>query len=168
MTLVRRHYLLGGGGHTQREVVHHPGAVVVAPVDGDELLFVRQYRPAVERRVLELPAGLRDHPGESPEETAARECEEEVGYRPAHLRLLHRFYSSPGFTDEQIWLYLAEDLQEGDARPHGIEEESAELVRMTLSEAASAVRSGEVVDAKTLIGLYAAEAHYAGLTPGLP
>ncbi|MFQ5948095.1 MAG: NUDIX hydrolase [Acidimicrobiia bacterium] len=151
-----RHYLLDQAGRLMvREVVHHPGAVVIAPVDRDDVLLLRQHRVAAGGPVLELPAGKRDRPGESPAEVAARECEEEIGYRPGRLTLLHQFYSSPGFTDEIAWLFLAEDLEPVEASPRGPEEEGAELVRVPVDEALALARSEPVADAKTLIGLYA-------------
>lgn len=149
----RRHYVAGTGMEMVREIVRHPGSVAVVPVIGPDVLLIRQHRTPVDRAVLEIPAGLRDHPGEDPASTAARELEEEVGRRAGRIRLLRRFYLSPGFTDEQVWLYLADGLEEVPVRPHGVEERTAEVVRMSLDEALERAGRGEIEDAKTLIGL---------------
>lgn len=137
-----------------REVVHHPGSVVVAPYQEGEIVLLRQYRPAVGEWLYELPAGKRDVPGEDPAVTAGRECEEEVGLAPGRLTLLARFYNSPGFLDEHSWLYLAEDLVPVPARPQGAEEAAAEVVHMPLERALQLADEGGIVDAKTLIGIY--------------
>ena len=94
-------------------------------------------------------------PGEDPAETARRECVEEVGLLPGRLTLLHQAYTSPGFTDELTWVYLAEDLTRVPAAPQGIEEEGATTVSLTLEAALAALGDGEIRDAKTILGLYA-------------
>jgi ADP-ribose pyrophosphatase len=157
LTVERRHYLGDGGAHVVRDVVRHPGAVVVVPLLGDEVVLIRQYRVAVGRHLLELPAGKVDAGNESPAETARRECKEEIGFRPRSLVLLQEFFSSPGFSDERMWLYLAEDLEEVEQQPQGVEERAAEIVRMKLTEAVAAADRGEIEDAKSLLGLYAVE-----------
>ena len=136
-----------------RELVHHPGAVVIVPVVEDQVILVRQYRAAVDSLLLELPAGRRDVSGEPPEKTAARELMEEVGQTAGRLELLGRFYNSPGFCDELSWLFLATDLIPGERAPAGIEEQSMFLEEVPLSAALEMVRRGEIVDAKTIIGL---------------
>lgn len=96
---------LPNGKESTREVVEHPGAVTVLAYTGsNELLMVRQYRYAVGQETLELPAGKLD-PEEAPEECAARELEEETGFRPRRVKLLGKFYTSPGFSDEVMYLY---------------------------------------------------------------
>ena len=100
------------GEEFTRVVVHHPGAVVIVPVDGDDLLLVRQYRAAVGDTILEIPAGKRDVDGEPPEETARRELEEEIGHRPGRLVKLAEFFNTPGFCDEYTHLFLALDLED--------------------------------------------------------
>lgn len=145
-----------GGGSMTREVVHaHDGSVVVVPFTGSHVIMLRQFRAPVESVIFELPAGKRDIPGEDPADAARRECVEEVGLRPGRLTLLHAFYNSPGYSDEQSWLYLAEDLHPAQAEPQGPEELAAEVVEMTLDEALDRVVTGEIRDAKTIIGLYA-------------
>jgi ADP-ribose pyrophosphatase len=100
------------GQEHDRHVVHHPGAVVVVPIEGDDALLVRQFRAATGGLILEGPAGKRDVPGESPATTAARELEEEVGRRAGRLELLCEFFNTPGFCDEYTYLFLATDLTE--------------------------------------------------------
>jgi len=157
LELARRHYLGSGGRSARREIIRHPGAVAVVPVIDRDVVLISQHRVAVGQNMLEIPAGTRDQPGEDLEATAIRECEEEVGYRPRRLTLLHTFYTAPGFTDECIWLYLGEELEPLPAHPQGIEEEQAEVVRLPIGEALRKVRDGEIRDAKTLIGLLALE-----------
>ena len=157
LEIARRHYVLEDGRSTRREVIRHPGAVAVVPLIDGEVVLISQHRVAVDQDLLEIPAGKCDVPGEDPETTAIRECEEEVGYRPTRLTLMQTFYTTPGFTDEVIRVYLAEGLEPVESRPQGIEEESAEVVRIPVDEALRRVRAGEIRDAKTLIGLLALE-----------
>lgn len=157
---MERSYHLGqGGSWTARDVVRHPGSVAVIPWDGHHVHLMRQYRAAVGGPVLELPAGKRDVAGEDPEATARRECVEEVGLRPGRLRLLHQAYTSPGFTDEMTWLFLAEDLEPVAAAPQGMEEAAAVTVSLTPEAALAALADGGVQDAKTILGLYALARH---------
>ncbi len=144
------------GRSSIRDVVRHTGAVAVVPLIGDEVILIEQERVAVGGRLLEIPAGKLDHPGEPPDATAVRECEEEIGYRPGRLRLVGSFFTTPGFTDEIIWLYLADRLEAVTANPQGLEEEEATVVRLTLDEALRRVENGTIRDAKTIIGLEAA------------
>jgi ADP-ribose pyrophosphatase len=117
--------------------------------------LLRQHRAPAGGWLLELPAGKRDVPEEDPVATARRECIEEMGLRPGRLTLLHRAFLSPGFTDEVIWIYLAEDLASVEAAPQGVEEQAAITVPMTLEQALDAAAGGEIRDAKTIVGLYA-------------
>src|SRR5437764_14817625 len=110
------------GSSFERDLVHHPGAVSVVAIVGGAAVLVRQYRAALDRDLLEVPAGKRDVDGEPPEATAARELEEEVGLRPARLELLAEFFNSPGFSDEHSYVYLASGLIEVTSRPVGVEE----------------------------------------------
>ena len=143
------------GGRFERDVVHHPGAVSVVPVFEDRrtVLLVRQYRAAVDRVLLEIPAGKRDVDGEDPEVTAARELEEEVGMRADRLEKLAEFFNSPGFCDEHSFVYLATGLERAEISAQGIEEEHMTVEEVPLDEVASLVASGELVDAKSIIGL---------------
>ncbi|MBO0731068.1 MAG: NUDIX hydrolase [Acidimicrobiaceae bacterium] len=152
--LARARFEAPDGSVFERDVVHHPGAVVVVPLlDDGRALLVRQYRAAIEQPLLELPAGKRDVAGEPPEVTAARELAEEVGRRPGRLDLLARFYNSPGFSDELSWLFLARDLEEVDHDRQGIEEHAMTLEEVPLAAVPSLIRAGQLIDAKTIIGL---------------
>jgi ADP-ribose pyrophosphatase len=134
-----------------REVVGHPGGAAAVPVYADgTVAFVRQYRHPARRYVLELPAGKLD-PGERPAETAARELEEELGLVAGRMEQLSEFYTTPGFCAERLWVFLAADLRE-TARRHE-EDEIIEVVRMPFARALGMVASGEIDDAKTIIGL---------------
>ena len=101
------------GEEFERDVVHHPGAVSVVPIvdEGKGVMLVRQYRAAVDRDLLEIPAGKRDVAGEPPEVTARRELEEEIGMRAGRLEQLAEFYNSPGFCDEHSFVFMALDLE---------------------------------------------------------
>jgi ADP-ribose pyrophosphatase len=142
------------GTQFERDIVHHPGAVVVVPLTaGETVLMVRQFRAAVGADLLEIPAGKRDVQGEPTEVTAARELAEEVGRRAGRLELLARFYNSPGFSDELSWLYLARDLTEVPESRQGAEEQHMTVEEVALANVPALIRSGEIVDAKTIIGL---------------
>lgn len=139
----------------ERDLVHHPGAVSVVAYDerrGDVVL-VRQYRAAIDRELLEIPAGKRDVDGEAPDVTARRELEEEVGLTAGRLELLAEFYNSPGFCDEHSFVYLARDLTECDAGAASIEERHMTVERVSLDDVPGLVARGDIVDAKTIIGL---------------
>ena len=137
-----------------RAVVRHPGAVVVVPVEGDDVLLIRQFRAAVGRSLLEVPAGKRDVAGESPAVTATRELEEEIGQHPGHLTKLCEFYNSPGFCDEYTHLYCATDLHPlTEARGVTAEERAMTVERIPLAATPDLIATGEVVDAKSIIGL---------------
>jgi ADP-ribose pyrophosphatase len=147
-------YYVGPGGWTARDVVRHPGSVVVVPWDGLSIHFVRQFRAPLEADLLELPAGKLDVLDEPPEAAAQRECMEELGLRPHRLTFLHRCYTSPGFSDEVSWIYLAEDLEPVAAAPQGLEEATAELVSLSIEQAVQALTEGRFEDSKTLLGVY--------------
>ena len=138
------------GGTAVREVVAHTGAVAIVAHDERFVYLVRQPREAVgEERLLELPAGKLDVDGESPLETGKRELAEEVGKRAEEWRELKRFYSSPGFADEEVWIFLATGLSEASAESD--EEERIEIVPVPLEGLDGAIE--ECRDAKSLIGL---------------
>ena len=142
------------GRRFERDVVRHPGAVVVVPVtDSDTVIMVRQFRAAIEHELLELPAGKRDVDGEDPETTAARELAEEVGREAGSLEFLARFYNSPGFTDELSWLYLATHLIEVPSDRQGFEEQLMSVEEIPLERTSDLIRGGEIMDAKSIIGL---------------
>jgi len=145
-----------GKRHT-REVVEHPGAVCIIPVLGDDVLMVRQWRTPVEQVVLELPAGTldlgEDGSIEDPGEAAPRELREETGYQAEQWRALGRFWTAPGFTQEEMHLYLATDLRALDDYRGPDVDEYLDLVRMPWREAVVEAEAGRMRDAKTLVGL---------------
>ena len=135
----------------QREVVHHHGSAVIVPVfDDGTVSLVRQYRHPAVRYLLEAPAGtLAD--GERPEIGAARELQEELGLVAARLEKLSEFFVSPGFCEEKMWVYLATELSEGKQLLE--DDEILEVVRLPIADALEMITSGEIQDAKTIIGL---------------
>ena len=143
------------GDEFERDVVHHPGAVSVVPVvdGGAAVLLVRQYRAAVDRVLLEIPAGKRDVDGEAPELTAGRELQEEVGMRAGRLQKLAEFFNTPGFCDEHSHVFMGLDLEPCDASAQGIEEGHMTIERVALDDVPGLVAGGGIVDAKTIIGL---------------
>jgi ADP-ribose pyrophosphatase len=141
------------GEVSARTVVRVGGAVALVAVDGDDVVLFRQYRTALDRAILEIPAGKRDVVGEDPQECARRELAEEVGLAAGELEELVRYYTSPGFTDEELIIYLATDLSEVDMNRVGPEERAAEIVRVPIDEIAAALP--EIEDSKTVIGLQA-------------
>ncbi|QDH19565.1 NUDIX domain-containing protein [Saccharibacillus brassicae] len=143
---------LSDGTQAKREIVKHPGAVAVLAIRGGKLLVVEQFRQPLGRTEIEIPAGKLE-PGEDPREAAARELEEETGYRAPELLHLSSFYTSPGFADEIIHFYAAENLTEGTLHPD--EDEFLELTEITLEEAFGHIRAGRISDAKTLMAVYA-------------
>jgi 8-oxo-dGTP pyrophosphatase MutT (NUDIX family) len=160
ITLVKDTVAMPGGGDSVREVVRHPGAVAVVAVDDDEnVVLLRQYRHPVGGYLWELPAGLRDADGEPPLETAKRELAEEVQLAAERWSLLTTSFSTPGFCDEQVLVYLAEGLSEVD-RPEGFTVEHEELdlqvQRVPLADAVQRVFDGGIRNAAAVIGLLAA------------
>jgi ADP-ribose pyrophosphatase len=138
------------GSRATRQVVVHPGAVCIIPHDGRVLYLVEQPREAVEEpALLELPAGKLDVEGETPLEAAQRELVEEIGKSAGDWRELKRFYTSPGFANERVWLFLATELYDVPNRPS--REERIKIVEFPLGEIDRAIARCE--DAKSLIGL---------------
>ena len=138
----------------------HPGAVAILAVDPDgDVLLVRQFRSPAGQVLLEVPAGTLD-PGpaggtEDPEGAARRELEEETGYRAGSWRLLARFFTAPGFTTEEMFLYLAEDLRPADGDRLGPDEdERLHLVRMPWRDAVRTAERGEIANAKSIVALF--------------
>lgn len=149
------------GSVGELEMIHHSGAAAVLPILSDpsgadpQIVLVRQYRYAAGGYLLEVPAGRPDRPGEPWEECARRELREETGLEAGSLRFLTSILTTPGFTDEEIRLYLAWDLTAGETRHDP--DEFMELVRLPMSDALRMVRDGEITDGKTICTLlYAA------------
>ena len=166
ISVTRERVSMPGGGDSVRDVVRHPGAVAVAALDdADRIVLVRQYRHPVGEHLWELPAGLRDADGEPPGETARRELAEEALLAAGRWSLLATTYSSPGFCDEQVLVYLAEDLTE-TPRPDGfvVEHEEADMTieRLPLTEAVQWVADGRIRNGSAVVGVLAAAATRAG------
>jgi ADP-ribose pyrophosphatase len=146
---------LPNGSTARREIVGTPGAVtIVALTDDRQVRMVRQYRSAIGDFLLELPAGTL-HAGEAPQDAAPRELAEETGDRAAHWQYLTRFHTTPGICDEIMHLFLATDLTPG--RTNLDPDEYIEVVTVPLDRALAMVRSGEIRDAKTIVGLAMAQ-----------
>ena len=142
---------LANGRRARREVVEHADVVAIVPVDAaGRVLLVRQYRLPAGQVLLEVPAGGVD-PGESVEEAAQRELQEETGQRAARWRRLGGFFVSPGYCTEFIHAFLAEELSEGVVEADFDEQIAVE--RVSLGEALRLVQSGQIRDAKSIIGL---------------
>ncbi len=138
-----------------RQIIRHPGAVVVLPrLDDGRVVLIRNHRAAVGRRLLELPAGTLES-GEDPVSAAHRELAEETGYRARFMHWLTSFFASPGILDEKMHLYLATGLEPGptDLQP----DERIEPVVLPWNEALALARDRQIEDAKTLIGLFFVE-----------
>lgn len=135
-----------------REVVRHPGGVVIlGQLPDGRIPFVRQHRYPMDKVLLELPAGKLD-PGEEPRLSAARELEEETGYRAQDLQLVMRFYSSPGFCDELLSFFYCPRLLPGKSNPE--EDEILQVELFDLDEALHMAAAGGILDVKTLLALY--------------
>jgi ADP-ribose pyrophosphatase len=140
---------LPNGKVSKREIVKHPGAVAVIPVTADnKIIMVEQYRKALERTIVEIPAGKLEA-GEKPEICAARELEEETGYECASMEWLISFYTSPGFADEIIHVYKANGLSRKENPATTDEDEFVNLMEVTLEEAVQLVKVQKIYDAKT-------------------
>lgn len=146
------------GSRGTRDIVGHPGAVAVLAIDPeDRLLFVRQWRLAAGRALLEVPAGTLDiHDGviEDPDLASRRELEEETGYRAARWRKLAEFWTAPGFATELMHLYLAEELTPATSdRLAPDADEHVELDRLRLDEALDRIADGTIADAKSIVAV---------------
>lgn len=136
---------------TVREIVEHRGAVAVIALDDEgNVLLVRQYRSAAAREMLEIPAGTLE-PGEDPALCAIRELKEETGYHAGKWQLLGNLYSSPGFSTEKMYLYIAHQLTLAEASPE--EDESITVEKIPFAEALQKIESGDIVDAKSIVGV---------------
>ncbi len=154
IALTEAHFAAPDGSEFTRDVVRHPGAVaVVAVTDNEDVLLVRQYRGAVDRELLEIPAGTRDVEGEPPHETARRELLEEVGVQAREIRLLGTMFNSPGFCDQETLLYLATGLGAGTPARDSVEERYIEVVTVPLTDVGGLVERGVLTDGQTLLGL---------------
>lgn len=154
------------GSVGELEMVRHPGASAILPFLSDprgadpQILLIRQYRYAANSFIYEVPAG-RLEPGETPETCAHRELREETGCTAGRLERLTTVFTTPGFTDERIHLFMATDLTRGEARREA--DEFVENVTMTLSNALAMIEQGEIVDGKTAVALMFAAGYRAGI-----
>jgi ADP-ribose pyrophosphatase len=151
----------GDGRRARRDVAAHPGAVAIVAVDAEgRILLVRQYRHPAGRALLEIPAGTLDRDPatgaiEDPDLAARRELEEETGHRAGRWERLGDFWTAPGFATERMHLFLATELDAAGAeRLVPDEDEALELIRLPWREALAAAERGEILDAKTLVGIF--------------
>lgn len=146
---------LENGKLSKREIVEHPGAVIIAAVTEDKkIVFIKQFRKPVEKVIFEIPAGLINR-GESLESAAKRELQEETGYVAGKIHKSLDAYTTPGYSTEVIHYYLASDLKEG---PQNFDEdEQVEVVLLSLEEAWQKILAGEIMDNKTIVGVMLAE-----------
>ena len=141
--------LLPNGKEGKREIINHPGAVAVIAITNEgKLVLVEQYRKALERSIIEIPAGKLER-GEEPELAAKRELEEETGYGCHEISYLQSFATSPGFADEVIHLYVAKNLYEIEEKAELDEDEFVSLMEVSIEEAEEMVRDQKIYDAKT-------------------
>jgi len=151
LNLRRDRVRLPDGREGTREVVEHPGAVTIVALDQEEKVYlVRQYRYPIKRLTLELPAGKLDGQ-ETPLACAQRELAEEVGLSASSWKLLLEFYSTPGFSDEKMYLFLAEGLEPHQEKAD--EDEFLQPLRLSLEEAVEGIFQGRIQDAKSIVGL---------------
>lgn len=144
---------LPSGRESVREIIEHPGSVIVLPVTTDgEVLFIRQYRYAIDRHVIELPAGLID-PGEAPADAAVRELVEETSYQAGDLRFLAAAYVSPGYTQEKSHFYVATGCHQVAHEPD--QDEPNDLLRVQIGDLADLIRPGaaQIENAQALLAL---------------
>ncbi|MEC5422330.1 NUDIX hydrolase [Virgibacillus sp. C22-A2] len=140
---------LPNGKTAKRELIKHPGAVAVIPITKDnKIVFVKQYRKPLEKSILEIPAGKLEV-GEEPIVTAKRELEEETGYSTSELSFVTSFYTSPGFADELMYIYITDQLEPLKGTVTGDDDEFIEVVELTLDEAKQYVEEERIHDAKT-------------------
>ena len=136
--------------YAKREIVEHKNAACILAVNNDKILLVRQYRKAIEEFIYELPAGILNI-AEEPQEGALRELEEETGYAAGKIKLIYEFYTSPGFSNEKVYLFEASDLVFKTVDFD--EDECIETIEVTKDDARKMLETGRITDSKTLIGL---------------
>lgn len=147
---------LPNGAEGDWECIHHPGGALAVPVTPEgKLVLVKQYRFAAKGRILEFPAGTVEV-NENPAETIKREIEEETGYRAGKWQKLGEFLLAPGYSDEIIYAFLAQDLEKLEKPPQQDEDEDIETVLFTPQELEKAILSGEPIDAKSISSFFLA------------
>lgn len=141
-------------GYQKREIVEHCGAVgIVAINDNNEVVLIKQFRKAIEKVIWEIPGGKLEV-GENPKECAIRELKEETGYEAESLKLIHKFFTSAGFSNQKIYIYLATGLTAGE---RSLDDQSLEVYKIDLEDAHDMVIKNEIEDAKTSIGILLAK-----------
>lgn len=144
--------------YSKREIVEHSGGVaIVAITDDNHIVLVKQYRKAVDKVLLEIPAGKLEI-NEEPRETAIRELKEETGYEAKDLKYLMEFYTSPGYCNEKVYLFLATSLVEGESTPDS--GEFIEMEKYKIEDLLKKVDRGEILDSKSIIGIYLARDYF--------
>ncbi|MET3195549.1 NUDIX hydrolase [Bacillus sp. OAE603] len=149
ISLYHQEVELPNGKSSSREIVKHPGAVAIIPITEDgKIVLVEQYRKALERSILEIPAGKLEK-GEEPIHTAKRELEEETGYEANEWEHIQSFYTSPGFADEYIHIFVAKGLRKLENSAQLDEDEFVELLELSVEECLEELKKGSIHDAKT-------------------
>ncbi len=137
--------------YSKREIVEHPGAVAIVAInEKNEMIIIRQYRKAIDKVLLEIPAGKLEL-NEEPIESAKRELKEETGYIADKIEYVMEFYTSPGFSNEKIYLFLAQGLTEGEQELEV--GEYIDVEKYSLDELMKMIKLGEIVDSKTIVGI---------------
>lgn len=154
-TMVKGEFTSPDGLPFSRDLIRHHGAVAVVPLGaGDRTVFlVHQYRPAIDQWLLELPAGVRDVKGESLEVCASRELAEEIGMEATSMEPLCSFFNAPGYSDEEIHVFLARGLRPVGTDRQGVEEEHMTIHEVALEDVPRLIAEGRMTDVKTLVGL---------------
>jgi ADP-ribose pyrophosphatase len=141
--------------YSKREIVEHPGSVGIIPITNDGyMVLVKQFRKPVEKTLIEIPAGKIEI-NEEPRETALRELQEETGHISNKMEYLFEFYTSPGFSNEKMYMFLATDLSQVEANPE--DDEYIEIVKIKIEDLIDMVNRGEINDSKTIVGIFYAE-----------
>lgn len=141
--------------YSKREIVEHPGAVSIIPInENNEVYLVKQYRKAIDKEILEIPAGKIEI-GEEPKDCAIRELKEETGLEAESIDYMFEFYTSPGFSNEKMYLFIAKGLIKGEATPDT--DEYIDIEKIHLDELINMVKNGQISDSKTLVGILMAE-----------
>lgn len=138
----------------KREIVRHPGAVAILPIDNlGNIYFVKQFRKAIDNELMEIPAGKLEA-GEEPSECALRELQEEIGFTSNKLTYITKIFTSPGFADEKIYIFKAENLVKSELKKD--DDEFIKIYKYTPDEAFGMIKNGTITDAKTIIALLTA------------
>lgn len=145
--------VLNNGHKTSREIVEHNGAVAIIPIlDGEKMFLVKQFRKAIEQELIELPAGKIEK-GEDPKESALRELEEEIGYKAGSIEKIFSIYTSPGFSNEIIHIYVAKNLIK--TKTDRDEDELMDVIVLDFEEVKEMINKREIMDAKSIVGILA-------------